>query len=55
MEAGQALSARAVAERSGLDYDKVRRTIGRMADAGEVGKAKRGLFVWEGAGNAGNG
>lgn len=54
IDAGEPLSARAVAERSGLEYSTIRKVLGRMADSGEIGKARRGLFVWEGPGNAGN-
>ena len=54
IEAGEPLSAKVVAERSGLEYSTMRKVLGRMADSGEIGKERRGLFVWEGPGSAGN-
>jgi hypothetical protein len=41
----KALSAREVADISGKNYDAVRKTLARMAHAGEVGKQGRGLYT----------
>ncbi len=54
VEAGEPLSAKTIAERGGLDYSTSRKILGRMADNGVIAKEGRGLFAWEGSGNAGN-
>lgn len=41
----KAVSAREVADISGKSYDAVRKTLARMAHAGEVGKHGRGLYT----------
>ena len=44
-DASEALSPRDVADLTGQSHDAVRQTLIRMAKAGEVTKAKRGLYT----------